>query len=87
MTPFSLLGLPKDGLPANILDNVALRWRLSKEDIGPMSQRGTSLGTSFGTNIEGLVLAYFGAPVIPSANQTRIVIRLCLFSCSHHFGD
>jgi hypothetical protein len=37
MAPFSLLGLPKDGLPANILDNFALRWRLSKEDIEPLN--------------------------------------------------
>ena len=28
---------------------------------------------------------YFGAPVMPFANQTRTVIHLCLFSCSHQF--
>jgi hypothetical protein len=32
MTPFSLL------LPANILDNFALRWGLSKEDVGPLNR-------------------------------------------------
>jgi hypothetical protein len=28
---------------------------------------------------------YFDAPVMPFANQTRTVIHLCLFSCSHQF--
>jgi hypothetical protein len=33
---FKVSVIPKDGLPANILDNFALHWNLSKEDVGPL---------------------------------------------------
>ena len=50
MTPFSLLRcvIPKDGLPANILNDFAPPWSLSKEDVGPLN------AVSIGTEAAGL---------------------------------
>jgi len=37
MTPCSLLGLPKDGLPANILDNLPFAGGFQRKTLGPLN--------------------------------------------------